>query len=332
MATVLKDQCVGKGRFQIGAKIGSGSFGEIFVGFDTVQQTTVGIKIEPRGSRQPQLLTESQVYNGLASVRGVPKVVFYGSEGDFNILVMDLLGPSLERLYKHCGRKMSLKTVIMLADQIITRIEAVHSQGVLHRDIKPDNFLMGLGSNANLVYLIDFGLAKRYRDPVTHAHIPYRENKPLTGTARYASVNTHLGIEQSRRDDLEAAGYLFVYLLRGSLPWQGIKEPTRKLRYEKISECKLNTSIETLCTGLPPELLRYFQYCRALDFDDDPNYNHLRKLLRQRFVMEKLQWDYIYDWTILKYHAAIRHQERRRQDQEGRAPDASGTPPANARQ
>ncbi|GAA0154704.1 non-receptor serine/threonine protein kinase [Lithospermum erythrorhizon] len=232
---------------------------------------------------------------------GIPNVRWFGAEGDYNILVMDLLGPSLEDLFSFCSRKLSLKTVLMLADQMINRVEFVHSKSFLHRDIKPDNFLMGLGRRANQVYIIDFGLAKKYRDSSTHQHIPYRENKNLTGTARYASMNTHLGIEQSRRDDLESLGYVLMYFLRGSLPWQGLKAGTKKQKYDKISEKKVSTSIEALCRGYPSEFASYFHYCRSLRFEDKPDYAYLKRIFRDLFIREGFQFDYVFDWTILKY-------------------------------
>ncbi|CAD6251058.1 unnamed protein product [Miscanthus lutarioriparius] len=256
--------------------------------------------MESSKTNHPQLLYEAKLYNALQGGTGIANIKWCGIDGDENILVIDLLGPSLEDLFVYCGRRFSLKTVLMLADQMITRIEFMHSKGYLHRDIKPDNFLMGLGRKANQVYVIDFGLAKRYRDSTTNRHIPYRENKNLTGTARYASRNTHLGIEQSRRDDLESIGYVLLYFLRGSLPWQGLKAATKKQKYDKISEKKLSTPIEALCKSHPVEFASYFDYCHSLTFDQRPDYSFLRRIFRELFDREGYQFDYVYDWTLLK--------------------------------
>ncbi|KAL3532641.1 hypothetical protein ACH5RR_006162 [Cinchona calisaya] len=288
-------------KYRLGRKIGSGSFGEIYLGTNIQTNEEVAIKLENVKTKHPQLLYESKLYRILQGGTGIPNVRWFGVEGDYNVLVMDLLGPSLEDLFNFCSRKLSLKTVLMLADQMINRVEFVHSKSFLHRDIKPDNFLMGLGRRANQVYIIDFGLAKKYRDTATHQHIPYRENKNLTGTARYASMNTHLGIEQGRRDDLESLGYVLVYFLRGSLPWQGLKAGTKKQKYEKISERKVSTSIESLCRGYPTEFASYFHYCRSLRFEDKPDYAYLKRIFRDLFIHEGFQFDYVFDWTILKY-------------------------------
>ncbi|KAL6496516.1 Casein kinase 1-like protein 2 [Orobanche gracilis] len=288
-------------KYRLGRKIGSGSFGEIYLGTNIQTNEDVAIKLENVKTKHPQLLYESKLYRILQGGTGIPNVRWFGVEGDYNVLVMDLLGPSLEDLFNFCSRKLSLKTVLMLADQMINRVEFVHLKSFLHRDIKPDNFLMGLGRRANQVYIIDFGLAKKYRDSSTHQHIPYRENKSLTGTARYASMNTHLGIEQSRRDDLESLGYVLMYFLRGSLPWQGLRAGTKKQKYEKICEKKVSTSIEALCRGYPTEFASYFHYCRSLRFEDKPDYAYLKRIFRDLFIREGFQFDYVFDWTILKY-------------------------------
>merc|ERR1712176_1205145 len=261
-------------------------------------------KLESIKSKHPQLLYESKLYKILAGGVDIPNVHWYGVEGDYNVMVIDLLGPSLEDLFSFCNRKLSLKTVLMLADQMINRVEYVHAKNFIHRDIKPDNFLIGLGKKANQVHIIDFGLAKKYRDPKTQQHIPYREGKSLTGTARYASVNTHLGIEQSRRDDLEAIGYVLMYFNRGSLPWQGLKAASKKQKYEKISEKKMSTPVEVLCKGFPAEFAMYLNYCRGLRFEEAPDYMYLRQLFRILFRTLNHQYDYTFDWTMLKQKAA----------------------------
>ncbi|EES05449.1 hypothetical protein BDA96_04G233000 [Sorghum bicolor] len=290
-------------RFKLGKKIGSGSFGELYLGVNIQNGEEVAIKLESVKSRHPQLIYESKIYMFLHGGTGIPNLKYFGVEGDYNVMVIDLLGPSLEDLFNYCNRKFSLKTVLMLADQMIARVEYMHTRGFLHRDIKPDNFLMGLGCKASQVYVIDYGLAKKYRDLHTHRHIPYREDKNLTGTARYASVNTHLGVEQSRRDDLESLGYVLMYFLRGSLPWQGLKAGTKKQKYDKISEKKMLTSIEALCKSYPSEFITYFHYCRSLRFEDKPDYSYLKKIFRDLFIREGYQPDYVFDWTVSRQAA-----------------------------
>lgn len=232
-------------------KLGSGAFGEIYKGFSNLLNSEVAIKLESNKIKHPQLVYESKLYTELSGGIGIPNVYWFGAEGNYNIMVMDLLGSSIESLFEACNRKFSLKTVLMIADQLVSRIEYIHNNNFIHRDVKPDNFLMGVGKNRNVVYAIDFGLAKRYRDKRTGCHIPYRDGKSLTGTARYASINTHIGVEQARRDDIESIVYVLIYLLKGQLPWQGIKAKNMKEKYAKIKERKITTPVDVLCQGLP---------------------------------------------------------------------------------
>ena len=280
-------------------KLGSGAFGDIYSGKNIKTNEDVAIKLEPTHTKHPQLFYESKLYMSLQGGIGIPKIYWCGTQGNYNILIMDLLGKSLEDLFSDCKRQFTLLTTLMLIEQMLSRIEFIHSRNYIHRDIKPDNFLIGKNNKKHLVYAIDFGLSKKYRDPRTGLHIPYKDGKSLTGTARYASISTHLGIEQSRRDDIEGIGYISVYFLKGILPWQGLKARTTKEKYEKIKEKKISTSLDNLCHGLPEEFKTFIQYARELKFEDRPDYGYLKGLLRQVADKNKLHFDNNkYDWML----------------------------------
>ncbi|KAI0029384.1 CK1/CK1/CK1-G protein kinase [Vararia minispora EC-137] len=287
--------------YRVGKKIGEGSFGVIFEGVNLLNQAPVAIKFEPRKAEAPQLRDECRSYRILSGCAGIPQIYHFGSEGLHNILVIDLLGPSLEDLFDMCSRKFSVKTVCMAARQMITRVQTIHEKNLIYRDIKPDNFLIGRPGtkNENVIHVVDFGMAKQYRDPKTKQHIPYRERKSLSGTARYMSINTHLGREQSRRDDLESLGHVFMYFLRGSLPWQGLKAATNKQKYEKIGEKKQTTLIKELCEGFPEEFSIYLNYVRKLGFEETPDYDFLRELFAKVMKNNGDIDDQIYDWNLL---------------------------------
>ncbi|KAL7696385.1 casein kinase I [Lotmaria passim] len=333
-----KEVPFGGGRFLLSHRLGNGSFGDIFEGYDKQSQRIVAVKLERKKARYPQLSYESKVYRVLHQppvvqneampkpafldgsntttdsnhatpgstsqhtataaathdngaphhsaltmphvVVGIPQIYYFDSEGDYNIMVMEMCGPSLEDVFNYCHRRFSLKTVLMIADQLLHRIQYFHEKGFVHRDIKPENFVLGCGARGHILYVIDYGLSKLYWEVKKNSHIPFAEGRPLTGTARYCSTNVHRGYEQSRRDDLESIGFLFVYFLRSTLPWQGIQAKDQQLKTVKIGEKKIATPLEELCKGLPKEFLKYCQYCRALSFTQKPDYEHLRRLFR----------------------------------------------------
>jgi len=205
-------------------------------------------------------------------------------------------------------------------------LEIIHSKGLLHRDIKPDNYVMGRNESSQIVYLIDYGLVKRYINTKTRAHIPYVENKRLVGTARYASLNTHMGAEQSRRDDLESLGYSLIYMLTGALPWQGTKGTTKRDKYDKIMEKKMDLPIGELCKKLPIEMARYMYYCKELKFEEDPDYDELKRLFRQVFQQAFGSKNFDFDWNTLRCDLTKRTTRKSNDSNKAECEDANKPP------
>lgn len=293
---------IGK-RFRLLRRLGGGAFGEVYVGADLVTEEYVAIKLEPIVSmHQPHLYHEARLYQlltkGLVTV-GIPKIRFFGREGEYNALVMDLLGPSLEDLFDYCGRKFDLKTVCQLGIQMVHRLEFLHSMGFLHRDLKPENFVMGCGRRAHHVYMIDLGLAKRYRDATSGNHIAYIEGKALTGTARYVSLHTHLGRQQARRDDMESLAYILIYFASGGLPWQGVRCQNKLAKYERIKALKQQTSVDELCQGItsPAPFADFLVYTRSLAFDEAPNYKQCVGYFEDLMLEMNWEHDFGFQWT-----------------------------------
>ena len=285
-----------EGKYQLENLIGKGSFGAVFEAKNTVTGEDVAVKLDSKDSTV--LRNEARIYKLLSDVTGLPKLRAYGKHEGTTYLVLDRLGPSIEDLRAQCGSKFSLKSSLMFGISALTRIEKVHDCGVIHRDIKPDNFLIGRGLDGNrIIHMIDFGLARRYIDEHDE-HIPVRTGRKLTGTVRYASVNVHEGYTPSRRDDLESLGYVILYLIDGFLPWQEIRCDSKEARNLEIGTMKSGSRLRDMFPNAPGEMMIWIDYCRALDFDEDPDYKYLRGLLSNLFKHHGFEMDGSYDWSL----------------------------------
>lgn len=288
--------------YMLQRQFNKGSFGQIWLAKDLGTGEKVAVKVEPLSQRKQWdlLRREYSIYRRyLKDVPGFPAARLYTRDSRAKYLVLDLLGDNLQQLLRESGGQFSLKTTLMLIEQILTLVESLHEMsGCVSRDIKPDNLLMSRKRDEKILHLIDLGLAKRFLDPYTNNHVMERNPKRghLTGTARYASLNAHKGNDQSRRDDLESAGYVFVYLLKGELPWQGIKETQKVKKYRKIYEIKQRTSVENLCRGIPCEFAIYLQYVRLLQYDEMPAYSFLRNLFRDVMYRTGDNYSGNFDW------------------------------------
>jgi len=281
--------------------IGCGSFAVVYLGTNQQTGEEVAVKVESAKTKVPQLLYEAKVYKSLAR-RGdsqVPKVHWHGSVGDLNIMVMDLLGPSLEDVFVSWGRSISQTETTRLGLKMLSSVEYLHSMGFIHRDIKPENFVFKQG-NLDSLHLIDFGLAKKYKDK-TQDHIALQTNKAHLGDSVFASLRTHFGLQQSRRDDLESVAYILLYLSNGFLPWTCLNS-------KQMKELKGSSCIEALCST---QIARFLRYARDLSFEETPSYRRLRKHLKEHSAPKPkskialwpknprlCEYNFVSDWTF----------------------------------
>lgn len=278
-------------------KIGAGAFGQIYKCQNAKTKEMFAGKIESISTTNPQLVHEAKILTSLKGKFGFPSCYKLITTKQDKTMIMDLLGPNLETIMKKMpNEKFSMKTSLMIALQIITRLIDLHTKGFLHRDMKPENFVIGQKGKERIIYLIDFGLSKKFINEKTFEHIPFRDKRAVLGTVRYISMNTHLGYEQSRRDDLESLAYILIYFIMGELPWQNVKTKTKKDKYEKILEKKKETVPDELCKFLPEEIKLLFSHILNLEFMDKPNYNLMISLIEQLMMKYGHTNDLQFDW------------------------------------
>ena len=281
------------GKYQCIEKLGQGSFGSIYKA--EYNGNYYALKFEKKENNIGLLENEAIIMNYLKSPN-IPHVYSFGSNSNYNILVMQLLGKSLGNIFEE-KKVFSVKTVSMLGYQFVSILENIHNRHIIHRDIKPDNFVMGLNDLSQYVYILDFGLAKKYRSSRTLEQFPFVNRRKITGTARYASINALRGYEQSRRDDLESVGYVLIYFLKGKLPWMGIEAKTKEEKYKKILQKKIDIPTKDLCEYLPEEMEIILDYVKNLEYKENPDYEMLRGYFNSMIRKEHSKFDYIYDWT-----------------------------------
>ena len=283
-------------KYKLIRKLGQGSFGSIYQAQSKCSNKYYAVKLEEM--RQNQfVLEEESIFLSYLNCPRIPKLKTFGYSGSLIILVMELLGDSLDKIFdKLPSRKMSIRCVCNIAYQLLMIFEIIHNCNIIHRDIKPANVAIGFEGKSKFIYLLDFGLSKKYRSSKTKKHFPFVQGNKLIGNARYSSINALDGGTQSRRDDLESLGYLLLYLLLGRLPWQGHISHSKEDKYYKIREIKKNTTPAELCQGLPQQFREYLEYTRSLEYETDPDYDYMKNLFLT--VLKKYNWDfdYFYDW------------------------------------
>ena len=273
-------------------QISSGYFGVVYFGVDLKTNESVAIKVEKNGK---SVLKEASILSLLHDLKGVPKLFWAGTQNKIDVMVISLLGNDLISYLKNF-KKFSLKTVVMLADQLLNILETIHSKGVVHGDLKPGNILMGVGDKHDQCFIVDFGISKVYRYS-NGTHIPYRTKKPFIGTRIYASISVHNGIETSRKDDLESLIYVLVFLHKGNLPWQKLNMSESENK-KKVGEMKMKLASEEICKDMPEEFVKFLNYVKNLSFKQNPDYSYLKGLIGKAALANNFQMDNKWDWIM----------------------------------
>ena len=282
--------------------LGGGSFGHVYKCLNIKTNKEYSIKVESNNSTNPLLAHEYKMLKLLEGNEGIPITYLYKNIGGESIIVMDLLGPNLEDILQDTKtKKFTLKTCLMALKQIIERLKIIHKEGIIHRDLKPENLLVTKNIRDGLIYLIDYGLSKKYKDAKNDLHIPFKNERPLTGTLRYISINTHKGFEQSRRDDIESALYIIIYFLNGKLNWDGIKTKTKEEKIQKIMENKEEFKKNKEYKKLPQTFSHIFQYIYNLGFEEKPNYEYIFGVINKG--LEQFEGETNYEKTLLDWQS-----------------------------